>query len=377
MLHLSEFDYFLPKNLIASRPHEPRDRCKLLVYNRTPTFSPYFAKGETGGVRGGIIHTRFDKILNFLNPGDVLVSNDTKVIPARLIGHRIDEQGKLGRKFKVLLLFPPLKVRGGKGELWKVLIDGKKRNVGIKINFGSGLVGEISKWKGKGFWEMKFNKKGGEFQKLLFKIGKMPLPPYIKQAKDLGRENKKWYQTVYAKYAGSVAAPTAGLHFTKKLLKKLNQKGVQLEYITLHVGLGTFMPVKIEDIAKHKMHPEYVEISAKTAAALNKAKGEGRRIVAVGTTTTRALEAVAKNDKIKPFKGEINIFIYPPYNFKFTDALLTNFHLPKSTLLMLISALIGQNLSPKKSIEVVKKIYNEAINKKYRFYSYGDAMLII
>lgn len=367
MLRLSEFNYFLPKNLIASKPHEPRDRCKLLVYGR-----------ENKQIK----HTRFDKILNFLNPGDVLVLNDTKVIPARLIGFRVAEEGERGRRFKILL------IKDLDNGVWDVLINGKKRNVGIKINFGNGLVGEILKSPtkpppfkkgetGRGIWEMKFNKSGKSFQNLISKIGKMPLPPYIKQNKDFNSENKKWYQTVYAKYAGSVAAPTAGLHFTKKLIKKLKQKGVQLEYITLHVGLGTFMPVKAEDITKHKMHPEYIEISPKTAAALGKAKKEGRRIIAVGTTSTRTLESVAKNGKIKPFKGKINIFIYPPYKFKFVDTLITNFHLPKSTLLMLVSALIGQNMSAGKAIKIVKKIYTEAINKKYQFYSYGDAMLIV
>ncbi len=378
MLKLTDFDYNLPKNLIASKPHEPRDRCKLLAYNR---------KNQQ------IKHTRFDKILNFLKPGDVLVLNDTKVIPARLIGRRIDEQGKLGRKFKILLL---KEIKNGE---WEILIDGKNRQVGLKIDFGKGLIGEIAKWKGGGKWEMKFNKTGKKFQELISKFGKMPLPPYIKQFASAGlRRDKRWYQTVYAKYLGSVAAPTAGLHFTKELLKKLKQKGVQLECVTLHVGLGTFMPVKAENIVKHKMHPEYIEISAKTAGVLNKAKKEGRRIVAVGTTTTRALESAAichpelvsgsdgfrnkfgmtsKIFKIKPFKGEVNIFIYPPYKFKFVDALITNFHLPKSTLLMMVSAFIGQKLKPEQSTNLLRQIYQQALNKNYKLYSYGDAMLIL
>jgi len=412
-LTLSDFDYNLPKNLIASKPHEPRDECKLLVFNRSKVVPERSERKrtESKGLNGlrqaqAIIHTRFDKIINFLNPGDVLVLNDTKVIPARLFGRRIDEQGKLGRKFKVLLLSPLKSRRSFNEDGWEVLIDGKKRNVGIKINFGSGLIGEILKSpaqpppfkKGeerRGIWEMKFNKSGKEFQNLISKIGKMPLPPYIKLEKSdfLRKSDFKWYQTVYAKYLGSVAAPTAGLHFTKKLLDKIKRKGVQIEYITLHVGLGTFLPVKVEDITKHKMHPEYIEISAKTATVLNKAKKEGIRIIAVGTTTTRALEALAfchpecketrspreteSRYNIKPFKGEINIFIYPPYKFKFVDALITNFHLPKSTLLMLVSALIGQKLPANKAIKIVKNIYNEAINKKYRFYSYGDAMFIL
>ena len=374
MLSLSDFDYNLPKNLIATKPHEPRDQCKLLVYDC---------------VTKEIKHTRFDKILNFLNKGDVLVLNNTKVIPARLIGRRITETGEVGRKFEVLLLkespFSSLfSKEGEKGDLWETLIDGKGRRPGLKINFGKDFIGEIISWKGEGVWLMKFNKTGKDFWNLVFKLGKMPLPPYIKQKKDLSQEssaakaledrNKKWYQTVYAQHLGSVAAPTAGLHFTKRLLDKIKKKNVRVEYVTLHIGLGTFAPVKAEDIRKHKMHPEYVVISSQTARALNQAKKEGRRIVAVGTSTARALEAAAKNNKIKPFSGEVKIFIYSPYKFKFVDALITNFHLPRSTLLMMISAFLGD--SPKKSVELIKKIYQIVIEKKYKFYSYGDAMLI-
>jgi S-adenosylmethionine:tRNA ribosyltransferase-isomerase len=349
-LKLSDFDYNLPKNLIAARPHEPRDKCRLLVYNR-----------QTKKIK----HTRFDKILNFLKPDDILVLNDTKVIPARLIGKRITETKEKGRKFKVLLLS---EIREGE---WETLIDGKKRRVGLKIDFGQGLTGEVVKWLGEGKWKIKFNKSGKNFWELIFKLGKMPLPPYIKQTKDLSRKNKIWYQTIYAKRLGSVAAPTAGLHFTKNLLEKIKRKGVRVEYITLHVGLGTFAPVREEDIKRHKMQAERVVVSSEIAKRLNQAKKEGRRIVACGTTTVRALEAVCKN--------KMNIFIYPPYKFKFVDALITNFHLPKSTLLMMITSFVGsrQNLSPKESLKIVKKIYKEVIKRKYKFYSYGDAMLIL
>lgn len=358
MLCLSDFDYNLPKNLIAARSHEPRDLCKLLVFDR--------ATGKTK-------HTRFDKILDFLKPGDVLVLNDTKVIPARLCGRRVSEIGELGRKFEVLLLEETHK------GTWETLIDGKKRRVGLKINFGNGLVGKITKWLGQGKWEIKFNKSGKRFWNLVFKLGKMPLPPYIKQKKDLSRKNKIWYQTVYAKQLGSVAAPTAGLHFTRRLLQRLNKLGIKTAFITLHVGLGTFAPVRVQDIKKHKMQAEHVVILPEVAKRLNRAKKERRRIVACGTTTVRALEAVCKNKKIHSHRNEVNIFIYPPYKFKFVDALITNFHLPKSTLLMMITAFIGalKNLPPKESLKIVKKVYKEAVDRKYKFYSYGDAMLIL
>ncbi len=358
MLHLSDFDYNLPKNLIATRPHEPRDKCKFLVFNRAAD---------------KIKHTRFDKILEFLKPDDVLVLNDTKVIPARLVGKRISEAGESGRKFEVLLLGETRK-----GE-WETLIDGKKRRVGLEINFGGGLVGKIIKWKGQGVWGMKFNKSGKKFWDLIFKLGKMPLPPYIKQKKDLNRKNKIWYQTIYAKQLGSVAAPTAGLHFTKRLLKKIKKRGVRIEYITLHVGLGTFAPVRVENISEHKMQEEKVVILPKVAKKLNQFKKDGQRIIAVGTTVARALEAVAEDNRISSYKGKVNIFIYPPYKFKFIDALITNFHLPKSTLLMMVTAFIGssRNLLPKESLKIVKNIYRRAIDKKYKFYSYGDAMLIL
>jgi S-adenosylmethionine:tRNA ribosyltransferase-isomerase len=353
MLRLSNFDYDLPKNLIASRPCSPRDKCKLLVYYRSTK---------------EIKHTRFDKILKFLQKGDVLVFNDTKVIPARIIGRRITETGEFGRKFEVLLL---KELRSGK---WEGLISGKNRRPGLKINFGSGLVGEILKWQGQGVWLIKFNKKGNEFWNLIFKLGKMPIPPYIKQKNNLEEKNKKWYQTVYAKHLGSVAAPTAGLHFTKRLLKKIKRAGVQIEYITLHIGLGTFAPVRVEDISKHQIHSEYAIISSTTAQILNQAKNDKRRIIAVGTSTARALEAVARDSKIRSYRGKVELFIYPPYQFKFIDGLITNFHLPCSTLLMMVSAFLGG--PPKESVKLIKKIYQVAIERKYKFYSYGDAMAI-
>ncbi len=374
---LKQFDYTLPKEMIATEPAKPRDAARLFVYNRLNT---------------KIIHTHFFDIGKFLQKGDVLVLNNTKVIPARLTGRRViaspvppaggraRQSHQLGRKFKILLLEKkttppnlPLE-RGGRGAVWTCLIDGKGREVGLRIYFSKDLQGEIIKRIGGGIWEIKFNKSGKALDDLIFKLGEMPLPPYIKQG-EYKKENKDWYQTVFAKYFGSVAAPTAGLHFTKKLIAKLKKQGIKIEYVTLHVGMGTFLPVKTENIREHKMHEELAIISPKAAKVLNTAKKEGKRIIACGTTAARTLESFAVAGKIKSGKKRTKIFIYPPYEPKFVDALITNFHLPKSTLVMLTAAF----LSPGKTtgIQKIQNIYAEAIKKKYRFYSYGDAMLII
>jgi len=356
-MKLNLFNYNLPANLIAKEPVKPRDMAKLFIYNRLNTKS---------------IHSVFNQLSEFLKAGDVLVLNNTRVIPARLIAKRVDEQNNLGRKFKLLLL------EKSSNNSWLSLIDGRAKEVGLKLFFNNNLQGELIEKLENGIWEIKFNKSGKELEKIIFKLGQMPLPPYIKQEK-YKKENKDWYQTVYAKYIGSIAAPTAGLHFTKRLINKLKKKCIQIEYITLHVGMGTFMPVKTEKIENHKMHKEFAIITQDTVKRLNKAKENGRRVIAVGTTSARTLEAFSEpcnsDHKLKSGKKDINIFIYPPYVFKYIDGMITNFHLPKSTLLMMISALLSEG--DKKGIKKIKELYEEAIRKKYHFYSYGDAMLIL
>ncbi|PIR66687.1 MAG: tRNA preQ1(34) S-adenosylmethionine ribosyltransferase-isomerase QueA [Parcubacteria group bacterium CG10_big_fil_rev_8_21_14_0_10_36_14] len=355
-MKLELFNYNLSKESIAKKPASPRDSAKLFVYNRLNKKS---------------IHSQFNKIGSFLQKGDVLVLNDTRVIPARLIARMIHTNGTRGRKFKILLLEKKAT------DVWTALIDGRGREAGVKLFFSKDLQGVIIKKLNDGIWEVRFNKKGKTLEDFIFRLGQMPLPPYIKQEKYL-QKNKDWYQTVYAKDAGSVAAPTAGLHFTRRLLKELKKKGVSIEYITLHVGMGTFMPVKTNNIKEHKMHDELATVTKLTANRLNKAKREGRRIIAVGTTSARTLEAFAmpygKQYSMKYGNKNVNIFIYPPYRFKFIDAIITNFHLPKSTLLMMMSAFISEG--DIKGIKTAKKLYQEAIKKKYTFYSYGDAMLI-
>jgi len=357
-MKLSDFDYKLPKKLIAQTPIKPRDHSRLILLNK-----------KTGKVK----HRHFYDIINYLHSGDVLVLNNTKVFPARLIG----EKKLTGGKIEVFLL------QKIKGNLWQCLLGGHGRRAGLEIKFKQGLEGQAVKDNQDGTWGVEFNMSGRKFMMLVEKIGQTPLPPYIKRqqncpaASRLSRlfpgQDKRDYQTVYAneKKIGSVAAPTAGFHFTPKLIKRLKNKGVQFEFITLHVGLGTFAPVKADDITKHKMHAEWVEVNQPVINNIIKAKKEGRRIIAVGTTSLRTIEAVFnKKAKIKnkKFAGWVNIFIYPGYKFKMVEALITNFHLPRSTLLMLVSALAG-----KKNIN---KAYGSALKNKYRFYSYGDAMLI-
>lgn len=337
----SDFDYDLPEELIAQTPPLKRDSSRLLVLDK-----------ETGEIE----HENFSNIINYLNKGDVLVLNDTKVIPARIIGVK-EETGAVIE----LLLLKDL------GESWECLSKPAKRlKVGTIITFGNGeLKAEVIEKLTDGLIRVKLIYEG-ILMEILEKLGTMPLPPYIhEKLSDQGR-----YQTVYAKNIGSAAAPTAGLHFTKELLKKIEAKGVIITYVTLHVGLGTFRPVEEENILEHKMHSEYYIMSKETADILNKAKEEKKRIIAVGTTSTRTLETIATNNngKFIETSGNTNIFIYPGYEFKAIDALITNFHLPKSTLLMLVSALAGK--------DNIFKAYKEAIDKKYRFFSFGDAMFI-
>lgn len=352
-MKLKQFDYSFPKELIARKPANPRDTAKLLAYNRMNT---------------KVVHDKFFNVDKYLQKGDVLVLNDTKVIPARLIGRIIHSEGDTGRKFKILLL------EKKKANIWTALIDGKGKKDELKFWFNKELQGDVIKKLNDGIWEIKFNQSGKKLEKYIFLLGQMPLPPYIKQ-KEYKKENKKWYQTIYAKHLGSVAAPTAGLHFTDGLLNRLKERGIKIEYITLHVGMGTFMPVKTQNIEEHKMHSEFVIIKKEVASRLNKVKNNGKRVVAVGTTSARTLEAFSKNGKLQAGSKSVNIFIYPPHVFKYVDGMITNFHLPKSTLLMMISAFLSEGDS--KGIKIFKNLYQEAIKKKYQFYSYGDAMLIL
>ncbi len=363
-MKLSDFDYQLPKELIATEPTKPRDHSRLLLLNK-----------ETGE----IAHKYFYDIIDYLNKGDILVLNNSKVFPARLIGKKEKSGGKvevfLHQKAKLI----PAPLRGG--ELWNCILGGHIKE-GVNIEFDKKLKCKILKNNNDGTWKVEFSKCGEEFMKIVEKIGKVPIPPYIKKQRDSSttlrsaRDDKLSYQTVYAddQKIGSVAAPTAGFHFTPELLNKIKAKGVQIEYITLHVGLGTFAPIKVDDIKKHKMHAEYVEIKKDVAKRIIKAKKEKCRIIAIGTTSVRTLEGVLGEELKKPinqltnYQLPINIFIYPGYKFKVVNAMITNFHLPKSTLLMLVSAFAGKNN--------IDRAYKEAIKKKYRFYSYGDAILI-
>lgn len=337
----SDFNYELPKDLIAQHPLENRTSSRLLVLDR-----------ETGGLKHGV----FTDLLDELNSGDVLVMNDSRVIPARLFGNRPGKEEKI----ETLLL------KRVTGNTWECLVrPGKKMKPGGRIEYGNGLLAGVVKAIGEDgtrFVDFKFQ---GIFEEVLDLLGEMPLPPYITERLD----NSERYQTVYSKNKGSAAAPTAGLHFDEQLLSRIRQKGVETAYLTLHVGLGTFRPVKVEDVNQHIMHSEFYDISPETAEILNQARLRGSRIIAVGTTTTRTLETAADDSgMIRPTSGWTDIFIYPGYKFKAVDSLLTNFHLPESTLLMLVSAFSSK--------ELILTAYNEAINKGYRFFSFGDAMLI-
>lgn len=337
----SDFDYELPEELIAQHPAAQRDHSRLLVMDK---------------YTGAVEHRVFRDIVNYLHAGDVLVLNNTKVIPARIFG--VKEGGTA--KIEVLLL----KRDDDLPNTWEVLVHpGKRAKVGTVIDFGEGrLKGEVIANTSAGR-KVTFHF-DGIFEEILEELGTMPLPPYIHEQ----LEDQNRYQTVYAKVDGSAAAPTAGLHFTTELLETLRQNGVEIEEVLLHVGLGTFKPVSEEDIEDHEMHSEYYEISQETADRINKAKAEGRRIISVGTTSTRALESAAKDGRLQAGSGWTNIFIYPGYKWQIIDGLITNFHLPKSTLMMLVSALSTR--------EHILAAYKEAVAQLYRFFSFGDAMFI-
>ena len=337
---LSDFDYNLPEELIAQTPCVERDHSRLMVLNR-----------ESKSIK----HEHFYDIKKYLKKGDTLVFNDTKVMPARLIGHR----AKTGGKVEVFLL------RRVEGDKWEALVKpGKKAQLGNIIEFSDELSCEVLDHTDFGGRIVEFKYKG-IFEEILDRLGETPLPPYIHEKLD----DKNRYQTVYARENGSAAAPTAGLHFTKELLEEIKAMGVNLAFVTLHVGLGTFRPVNVENITEHKMHKEFYHVEKEAVDIINKTKQNGGRVIAVGTTSIRTLESAAKDDgTISPVAGETGIFIYPGYKFKLVDAIITNFHLPKSTLIMLISAFAGR--------EYVLSAYEEAVREKYRFFSFGDAMFI-
>lgn len=337
----SDFFYELPEELIAQKPLKQRNKSRLLILDKTS---------------GEIKHTNFFNVTNFFKKGDCLVINDTKVLPARLFG----KKKNTGALIEFLLL------RRIDKNTWETMVKpGKKAKPGTEIIFKENILeGKIMESLEGGTRIIKFNY-NGVFEEILYELGEMPLPPYIHEK----LENKNRYQTVYAKQEGSAAAPTAGLHFNEELLKELEKKGITIVKITLHVGLGTFRPVKDEYIEEHKMHTEYFEISKEAAHKINKAKKDNNKVIAVGTTTTRTLETVGQLfGEIKEYRSWTDIFIYPGYEFKIIDALITNFHLPQSTLIMLVSAFAGRNNT--------MKAYREAVEKKYRFFSFGDAMFI-
>ncbi len=339
-MKVSEFNYNLPEDLIAQVPLERRDTSRLLILDR---------KKQT------VEHKKFKDIIDYLEPGDCLVRNNTKVIPARIYGKK-----ETGANVEFLLL------NNIEGDVWESIVrPGNKLHIGTKVIFGDGILkAEILEIMSGGTRKVKFYY-NGIFNQILDKVGLMPLPPYIhEELKDKDR-----YQTVYAKYNGSAAAPTAGLHFTPELLRKIEEKGIKIANVTLHVGIGTFRPVKEDEVEKHDMHSEHYYIKQEDVDIINKAKEQGKRIISVGTTSCRVLETVAdSNGILKEAEGDTQIFIYPGYKFKCIDGLITNFHLPQSTLLMLVSALAGKDF--------VMQAYEEAVKEKYRFFSFGDAMFI-
>lgn len=344
-MQINEFDYHLPDGLIAQHPTDKRDESRLMVISR-----------ETGKVE----HKHFYNVLEYLKEGDCLVMNNSKVIPARIFG--IKE--KTGAKVEFLL------IKRKEGDVWETMVrPGRKLHPGDVVSFSEDgrLKAEIVDYGEEGTRLAKFHYEG-VFLELLEEIGKIPLPPYIERDSD--QEDKERYQTVYCEKEGSVAAPTAGLHFTRELIDAAKEKGVKIAYVTLHVGIGTFRPVKCDVIEEHKMHFEEYEISEENARIINAAKAAGGRIISVGTTSSRTLESAASPDgTVAAGGGSTDIFIYPGYSFKIVNALITNFHLPKSTLLMLVSALYNK--------QDMLKIYEEAVREEYRFFSYGDAMLIL
>ena len=340
-MKLTEFNYELPERLIAQVPIEKRDESRLMVLDRE---------------KQTIENKVFKDIIDYLEPGDCLVRNDTKVLPARLYGRK-----ETGAHVEFLLL------NRIEGNIWECIVrPGNKLHIGAKVIFGDGILkAEVLDTMPGGTRKVEF-KYQGIFNEILDKIGLMPLPPYIHESL---KENDR-YQTVYAKYEGSAAAPTAGLHFTDKLLKEIEQKGIKIANVTLHVGIGTFRPVKVENIEEHNMHSEHFYIKQEDADKINETKKNGKRVIAIGTTSCRVLETISseKNGMVKEAEGDTQIFIYPGYKFKCIDGLITNFHLPQSTLLMLVSALAGK--------EYIMGAYNEAVKEKYRFFSFGDAMFI-
>jgi S-adenosylmethionine:tRNA ribosyltransferase-isomerase len=347
-MKLSDFDFDLPDTLIATRPAVPRTSARLLV-----------AEGET------IHDARVLDLVEWLRPGDRLVLNDTKVIPARLSGlrHRDSAQGPVAAKIEVTLLEP--QADGAWAALLKPL---KKIKVGETVVFSADLSAElIESVEGQG--RLKFNLSGDDFDAALNAAGAMPLPPYIAAKRAADERDKTDYQTVWAKNSGAVAAPTASLHFDQALLKALADKGVAFSHVTLHVGAGTFLPVKVDDVTSHKMHAEWGRVSDTAAEEIAATKAAGGRVIPVGTTALRLIESAGRNGAIAPWEGETDIFIYPGFTFHVADALITNFHLPKSTLLMLVSAMMGQ--------EAIRHVYAHAVREGYRFFSYGDASLLL
>ncbi len=341
-MNVSDFNFELPQELIAQDPLEDRSSSRLLVLDR-----------KTGAVE----HHTFKEIMNYVRSGDCLVLNNTKVIPARLMGVKEDT----GAAIEVLLL------KRRDNDVWETLVKpGKKARPGAKIVFGDGcLRAEVLDVEEEGNRLIRFDYEG-IFEEVLDRLGEMPLPPYITHK----LQDKNRYQTVYAKYEGSAAAPTAGLHFTEELLAQIEEMGVNIAYVTLHVGLGTFRPVKADNILEHHMHSEHYEVTPETAELINRTKESGGRVICVGTTSCRTVESAAdENGRVQPGCGDTEIFIYPGYRFKVLDCLITNFHLPESTLVMLVSALAGR--------ENVLAAYREAVEERYRFFSFGDAMLVI
>ncbi len=342
MMKTSDFDYFLPEELIAQTPIEPRDHSRLLVYNRADH---------------SVQHLHFYDLPRFLIPGDVMVVNDTRVIPARLLGEKEETHVPV----EILLL------KRLEKDLWEALVrPGRRLAPGTWCSFGDGVLrAEIVDRAPEGARLVRFHYQG-VFEEILDRLGQMPLPPYIHER----LQDRERYQTVYAREEGSAAAPTAGLHFTPELLEQIREKGVEIVPVLLHVGLGTFRPVKEEDVSQHQMHVEHYEVTPEAAEKINRARAEGHRCVCIGTTSVRTLETASTEDGlVHAQNGDTGIFIMPGYHFKATDALVTNFHLPQSTLLMLISALMGR--------EEALRVYRIAVEEKYRFFSFGDAMLIL
>ena len=340
-MNVTDFDFYLPEELIAQHPLQQRDSSRLMVLNK-----------KTGEIH----HKVFHDIIDYLKEGDTLVLNNTRVLPARLIGEKAETKGKI----EFLLL------RRIDKDTWECLAKpGKRAKVGAKFTFGDGILeAEVMEIGDEGNRIVKFTYEG-IFEEILDRLGEMPLPPYIHEK----LADKERYQTVYSKEEGSAAAPTAGLHFTKDLLEKIKEKGVNIVYLTLHVGLGTFRPVKVDKIEEHHMHSEYYHLTKEAADTINATKENGGRVIAVGTTSTRTLETIAdENGKVREASGWTDIFIYPGYKYKVVDNLITNFHLPESTLIMLVSALAGR--------DHVLNAYKIAVEEKYRFFSFGDAMFI-